>query len=275
MDGVLPVPVVAAEAIVLRAWPTGESGVVASLLTDRHGFVRVLARGARRRRTTLGPLVQPGRVVAVEHTWHPGRELQFLRGGEVVADLLAGTGLEQAAYLQAALELVDRCHEGGEQRQELFRLCRRQLPVLSSTARERAAAAFYRFELSLLAVQGVAPSLARCIVCGGEVPQEADTVGFLPAQGGIVCPACRRRTDAAERSLDGEAWRRLRELAAREGELPILERRLRREIGVLLHHLLGRHLPGYRLPAALELLRPRYRPGPVSRRRSTEEGSTA
>jgi hypothetical protein len=38
------------------------------------------------------------------------------------------------------------------------------------------------------------------------------------------------------------------------------ERPLRREIGAHLHNFLGYHLPGYRLPAALELLRNRKDP---------------
>jgi len=32
---------------------------------------------------------------------------------------------------------------------------------------------------------------------------------------------------------------------------------VRREVGALLHRFLGYHLPGYRLPAALDLLRAR------------------
>ena len=39
------------------------------------------------------------------------------------------------------------------------------------------------------------------------------------------------------------------------GDADPLARSMRRELGALLHRFLGYHLPGYRLPAALDLLR--------------------
>ena len=82
---------------------------------------------------------------------------------------------------------------------------------------------------------------------------------FDPAEGGLVCGNC--VTDGAAtggRPVSREALALLCDLETTElagladGELAP-ERR--REVGALLHRFLGYHLPGYRLPAALDLLR--------------------
>ena len=248
--GVLPWPMVVSPSLVLRAWPAGESGVVAALLTERLGPVRVLARGARRPRSRLSPLVQPGRWIEAEHTWREGRDLQYLRGGEVVRDLLAGASLEQTAYLLAALELVERSQRGEDGDPAVYALCRRWLPVLSSSA--TAAAVFYRFELLLLAAHGTAPRLDRCLEGGRELADEG-TVVLAVAQGGCLCRRCAGR--GGGREIAGGLRDVLARLADPQAPPPELNADRRRAAGVLLHHLLARHLPGYRLPAALALLR--------------------
>lgn len=86
---VLTKPSAASDALVLRAWPCGETSVIASLLTRELGFVKVLAKAARRPRSRLRPLVEPGRLLNVEFGLDPARELQYLRGGSVLLDPLA------------------------------------------------------------------------------------------------------------------------------------------------------------------------------------------
>ena len=107
-------PAACTEALVLRVWPCGETSAVASLLTLDHGYIKVIAKAARGPRSSLRPLIEPGRLVTVEFSLDPGRELQFLRAGEVDLDPMAdGATLERSAYLLSALELVDRCRPLG------------------------------------------------------------------------------------------------------------------------------------------------------------------
>jgi DNA repair protein RecO (recombination protein O) len=295
----LPQPVVATEALVLRAWPTGESSVIASLLTERAGYLRAIAKGARGGGSVLRALVQPGRLVAVECGAAAGRELQYLRGGSVLLDPLLGDNtLARTAYLLAALELADRSRPPEDRQPQLFALGRAFVQVLSCAARGAEARLFYRFELALLGVHGVSPVLAACAVCGAPASDGMDPDAraaaasgaapgwrFSPAAGGAVCARCGSAGHARDgRELSAGGLGALRALAgeaagaaggAGEEEESTawpgapagspgddgggLEP-WRREVGVLLHLFLGYHLPGYRLPAGLELLRP-ARPG--------------
>ncbi|MFO7654099.1 MAG: DNA repair protein RecO [Candidatus Krumholzibacteriia bacterium] len=263
---VLPGPAAASEAVVLRTWPTGETSLVASLLTADHGFVKVIAKGARRTRSALRPLVQPGRLVHAEFSLSPRRDLQYLRGGSLIRDPLAAADLETHAYLLSALELVDRCRDtaaasddGRRSGAELFGLCQSFLTVLSSAPRGSEPARFYAFELRLLDRLGLAPETDSCTSCGRTAAGPAEPPWFSPAQGGVICARCGGAADARAMT-DGAAMllRALGEMPPSDWPGTILSAAERREVGILLHRFMGYHLPGYRLPAALELLR---RPG--------------
>jgi DNA repair protein RecO (recombination protein O) len=266
---VLSRPTVSSPALVLRTWACGETSVIASLLTRDQGFVKVIAKAARRPRSTLRPLVEPGRIVAVEFSLDPGRELQYLRGGAVDLDPMAGgLSLEQSAYLLGALELVDRCRplagsagtdEGGAP--GLFGICLEFLRVLSSPSCRRTALLFFAFEWELLARHGLSPEVAACASCGRDRSESpAGTLRFDPAEGGLVCGTCGPAGASGQgRPISPAALDLLAELDARGIALDTTAedpaRPLRREVGGALHRFLGYHLPGYRLPTALDLLR--------------------
>jgi len=254
---VIAKPVVSSRAVVLRTWPTGETSIVAALLSEDHGFVRVIAKGARGARSVLRPLVQPGRLVDIEFGLQPARNLQYLKGGQLLLDpLLALNSLERTAYLLSALEIVERCRPSDVTETRLFELCRRYLEVLSSDAAGVEAPLFYAFELALLRLQGTAPVLSRCVVCGKDLAAVKTGMRFSPAGGGAVCGECSAADPEHEgRPLGAGVLAALHGLRDADGPAVTLTRRSSREIGILLHGFLSYHLPGYRLPASLDLLR--------------------
>ena len=271
--GVMTRPEASTEALILRSWPCGETSTVTSLLTRDHGYVKVIAKGARGERSRLRPLIEPGRLVTVEFSLDPHRELQFLRGGEVDLDPMSdGATLERSAFLLGALELVDRCRpfgvggsdEAGPSAGELFDVCGRFVRMLSSPSCSRPALLFFAFEWELLARHGMAPEVSACISCGRDHAElETSSLRFSAAEGGVVCGTCSRGDGVNEgRPLGAEAFGHLRDMAhtgialnETSGDGTALARPIRRELGALLHGFLGYHMPGYRLPAALELLR--------------------
>ncbi len=269
---VLPQPSACSASLVLRTWPCGESSVIASLLTRDHGYVKVIAKAARRPKSRLRALVEPGRLVTAEFSLDPRRELQYLRGGSVERDPMApGVTLEQTAFLQAALELVDRCRpvSGLPEGQadispavDLFEICDAFIRMLSSRSGLRSDLAFFAFEWALLNRHGMAPEVAGCTSCGLDHDKLiSSAMWFNPAEGGVICDICVRGDGVSGgRPLGVAALDIFRKMAAGQIDLSAetaFERPLRREIGAHLHHFLGYHLPGYRLPVALDLLRAR------------------
>ena len=259
----LPQPIVDTEAVVLRTWPSGETSILASLLCAETGFVRVIAKAARQARSRTRALVQPGRLVQVEFSWAATREVQFLRTGSVRLDPFARNAtLEGHAYLLAALEIVDRCRLAGLDAGGLFDLCQDFIQVLSCAPCGAESSLFYGFELALLHGLGMTPELTLCTACGRSLTtSDEDAIWFRAATGGVLCGDCTTTAEGAgARLLAPEVWRALLALSSTDVDTwPqfVLARGVAREIGIALHRFLGYHLPGYRLPAALDLLRAR------------------
>ncbi len=272
----LPQPVGGGRGLILRRWPAGETSAVVSALVDGHGLLRLLAKGARQPRSRLRALVEPGRIVELEFSLQPGRDLQYLRGGGVLLDPLAGGAtLEKTAYLLAAVELVDRCRFGHGHEAGLFPLCEAYVQVLSCAGAGAEAPLFFAFEVALLEILGLRPQLAVCTRCGRSVALlNGGGHWWSPAAGGLVCAGCAAAGDVAGARPLGpahlELWPQLSS-APRDWPAGAWPRALSRDWGVMLHRFLAYHLPGYRLPAALQLLRKRP---PAVPRGSGEEHRT-
>ncbi len=271
---VLPLPVASTDALVLRSWTCGETSSIASYLTRDHGYVKVIAKAARRPRSRLRSLVEPGRLIAAEFGLDPGRQLQYLRGGSVHLDGLGcEPTLERSAFLLGALELVDRCRPrepsdagpaAGLDTLTLFAVCEEFVRILSSPTCAMPDLAFFALEWNLLGLHGLAPDLTCCGACGDDLTvAEAENSWLAVAEGSVLCGACCKSDEAdrsAGRPISPQALSIFQTLARSSVLVPDVDgwsRSLRREIGALLHGFLGYHLPGYRLPTALDLLRER------------------
>ncbi len=66
-----------APAIVCASRPSGETGVVAILLTEQHGLIAAYVAGGRGRQ--LRPVLIPGNLVAAELTARPGSQMPSAR----------------------------------------------------------------------------------------------------------------------------------------------------------------------------------------------------
>lgn len=265
--GVLAKPTAHTPALVLRTFSCGETSCIASLLTRDQGFVKVMAKGVRARGSRLRSLVEPGRLVEVDFSLDPARDLQYLRGGHVTLDPMSeDASLEKSAFLLGALELIDRCRPldqgpGPAFTPELFAICEEFVRVLSSASCRGPALLFFAFEWELLARHGMAPEIDSCISCGTSLADLAGTtLWFSPGEGGLLCDDCSRQGVTGKKPLGPAALAILGDLAHHGLQQDVaqpLSRTMRREVGAALHQFLGYHLPGYRLPTALELLRKR------------------
>lgn len=171
--------------IVLRATETKEADNILTALTDTHGKLAVIARGARRRNSRL--------AAACQHLAFS--ELVLYRRGEwymldEASTVTLFTGLRAdleklslAAYFAELTEAVaaEELPSGG-----LLSLLLNALYALDTLDRSpmlvRAA-----FELKLLALTGYEPLLGECAVCGAPEPEAPI---FDASQGVVLCRAC-------------------------------------------------------------------------------------
>lgn len=194
-----PVAALSSRALCLKRVPYGDSSLVVEVLTETHGRVGLLARGAYRLTSRFAGVLDL--FHRLELSWRPGAPgaLGLLLAGDTERSrrrLPRSLASYRAAL--AALELAELCSRSGQPEPGLFRLLDGALEALDGGADPDAQ--LLRFDLCCLAEIGLAPALRRCAACGRRASPAADPAApawFDPAAGGRLCPDCRRHSPAA------------------------------------------------------------------------------
>lgn len=180
--------------IVLRTWRLGEADRIVSLLTEQHGKVRAVAKGARKARSRFAARLQPGRHLALQLFAGRG-ELDTVTQAETVDGFTAiASDLPRLGRAAVMLEAAELATLDREPDAELYRLLLGALRALEAADRPVVLTGFL---LKLLAHEGVQPALDRCVSCGSE----DDLVAYDVGSGGVRCRGCRAGVPLAEGCL--------------------------------------------------------------------------
>ncbi len=180
------------EAFVLKAIRFGDTSVIYRLFTREQGVVPVMARGVRRPKSRFGGIIEPFRHLQVTYYSRENRDIQTLSGAELVTTYPAI--VESLERLEAAgrwfrfLRAVLPDHAPAV---AMFDLAPVALERLCRTPATRASRWETFHRLAAVAQLGVTPELAMCVACGCPVAG-SQAPSFSVADGGVVCPACRR-----------------------------------------------------------------------------------
>ena len=196
----------------LRRRDFGEADRLVTLMTDRYGKVRALAKGTRRTKSRLGGHLEP--YARTNVLIARGRNLDIITQAQVV-DSMNGLRSAEAAIVYSAhwAELVDLLMvEQQENRPCYLALIR----ALTSLDHGRSPSITSRiFESEVLTAAGFRPELFSCIGCGKEI--EPGNNGINIDGGGVMCPECHVR-DPQSRDVSTDALKFLRAIARGDGE---------------------------------------------------------
>jgi DNA repair protein RecO (recombination protein O) len=189
-----PVGLYRDHAIVLRTYKLGEADRIVVLLTEEHGEVRAVAKGARRTKSRFGARLEPPTHVAVQ--LYRGRgELDTVAQADTVDHFRAvRDDLQNLGRALTMAEATDQVALEREPNPALYRLLLGALRTLAATPSPLVVAGFL---WKLLALEGVAPVLDRCVVCGAT----EDLVAFDLMEGGVVCRGDRRGQPVSPEAL--------------------------------------------------------------------------
>lgn len=167
--------------------PYGESDVIATFLTEAHGKVGMIARGARRSSKRFQGVLEPLSTVRLTYE-DRGRELCTLKEGGVTVPRTR------------ILEDLDALEAAGKALRFVRALCPARTPepdVMTSLTTlldalqegRRTQAELLRFAFALLTGVGYGLELSRCLRCGK--PRPPGRPAYVdPDKGGVVCASC-------------------------------------------------------------------------------------
>lgn len=177
-------------AIVLRHWSFGESDKIISFLTEGHGKVTAIAKGAKRSRKRFVNTLESFSLVNLHFQDRPHSSLAFVLACDMIRafkDLT--TSLEKIAHAFYLMEIADGLTSEREENRPLFEHLREGLIFIEEKGLSLSFLAF--FELKLLKLSGYQPMLEHCRRCGKNWQAGYQAKWrFSPREGGVLCEPC-------------------------------------------------------------------------------------
>ncbi len=173
--------------MLLRSIDYRDSDRIVTLLTEDHGKIAALARGARKSQRRFGGALQP--YVVMQAHFRKGRgalaHLERVTVDRYFLNILRNLTAIGAAG--AAMAVIRERVPDHEPEPVAFDIAVRFLAALDVGA--PAEEALLSLHIRVLALLGFAPTLDRCVVCG-KSPPVGRSAFFDAGRGGIVCRAC-------------------------------------------------------------------------------------
>ncbi len=200
------------DGIVVRATRYRDHDVVLRVVTRQRGAIGVVARQARRSRSRVAPLIEPGAVVRLELARGRG-DLHSLRGVPVRLrrDSILRSNWKAQSTAAVALDMLSRLAGEESSHDELYHVTVRWLDelerVVSTTERDDGdvVTLLLAWQLKALLAIGIAPELRACVRCGA-----IDNLGgWSTEDGGLVCSEHRKPGDVVAPAAAVELGRTL------------------------------------------------------------------
>lgn len=177
-------------AIILRNRSIGESDQIITFLSEDHGKISGIAKGAKRSRKRFINSLEPYSLVNLCFRDRPHSDLAFI----LTSNLVRGferltTSLERFSHASYLVEITDGLIGEREENRSVYRHLRDGLCHLDDNG---ASLRFLTsFELKLLKMVGYQPVLNSCRCCGADFRVSTrDHWRFSLRDGGILCPSC-------------------------------------------------------------------------------------
>jgi len=172
------------KGLVLQSLEFMESSYICTILTERRGLIKVIAKGARRPKSPLRNLCNMFGTINIVYYFKRDRELQILKEGNIVRRR-GGIASSYDKYLLCS-EIVSFVlqflpYEGGK---EIFYLVESVLDFIE-TSIEINPLIFNVFVFKVLKKEGTFPELDKCVIC-----ENKETQFFSWSKGGVICKAC-------------------------------------------------------------------------------------
>lgn len=240
-------PPVTVDAVILHAFPYGDTSKILRILTPDLGLRSVIAKGARSARSRYGGLLEPFTRGEAQFNLREGRDLFTLTGFSLQRSR-QGIGRDLTAFTGASLLSEIAMRAGTEEPDPaLFHIMDQALDRLANPGEDPASDALSAI-WSLIGSLGFQPEMQHCVRCGRAIGNE-ESSRFEIEGGGVACLSCRPQG----RLLEGDFRREIEAMS--QGRWIAVDAANLRLHGDLLDAFLPAHLSRDRGLRSLTLFR--------------------
>jgi DNA repair protein RecO (recombination protein O) len=192
------------EGLILKSYNLSEADKIIVFLTQHHGLVKGVAKGAKRLKSRFGGSLEPFSIVSLNYYQKEERELVSIRGIDLLKSYfnLASEPvfLQKFAYLSELLIGFAPPHDPNER---LYRMAKVCLESASENLKTLETITLY-FELWLLRLGGYLPAWTNCDLCKRELGNE--TTG-LQTNFQLLCRSCQKaKSNISITNIDREIF---------------------------------------------------------------------
>lgn len=180
--------------IILKSQDFFETDRIITILTEKKGKIRAIAKGVRRPTAKLAGSLEPfslTHLILIEGK----KDLDIVTGAEIVNSFKnLRQNLKKTAAAFFITELVDKLIGEKEPHQDIFEQLKKSFKKLDSKRQTNLELITDFMIINLMADLGYRPELKICQGCEGKIGGKITTAEnknfFSPKLGGVLCPKC-------------------------------------------------------------------------------------
>ncbi len=180
--------IVKTKGIVLKTMLFMESSLFASILTERYGKIKVLAKGCRRPKSKLCGTLELFNLNEVIFYRREFKEVYTLSDAVILDDFEKIRQLPGKVNAALVLcEFFEKTMPAEERDEHSFNLVLKFLKELQRTDESSVKSVVFYYLLNALSTAGVKPHLENCVKCHKPISYNTKKIDFSIDAGGIVC----------------------------------------------------------------------------------------
>ncbi|MBN1291077.1 MAG: DNA repair protein RecO [Candidatus Latescibacteria bacterium] len=243
-------------AVVTKTMRMSNSSKLVSLITEKYGLVKVMAKGARRPQSKFGASLEPVTLIDTIYYDKGSRDIQTLTSAEIEKSYLnIKDDLKMLSVASCMVEIAQFHTAEEDVSAGTFRLVVESLDDLESGRKKDADKHLWRFMMRLLETTGYRPSLDSCYNCGKK--PKGTSVFFSFEDGGVLCSCTSPDNRYGIRVSAGSLMVMQSLLDAKETDLPNLSigKDQKHEVEKTILQFLAYHSGSSRPPKSLAFMR--------------------
>ena len=182
--------------IIIKRSNFGEADRILTVLTDRLGKVKAIAKGVRKTRSHLAGSLEPYMLVDLQ--LHQGKNFYIVTGASIISEYQnIHSDIKKIAQAFFVGELIDKFVEENQKAKSVFDLANL---TFSAIEKDQKSLIVLAFQLKIVEQAGFKPEIYNCIHCKEKLSAGDNFWDHI--EGGIICRLCQQKFHHGEKISD-------------------------------------------------------------------------
>lgn len=182
--------------IVIKRSNFSEADRILTILTDRLGKVKAIAKGVRKTRSHMAGSLEPYMLVDLQ--LHEGKTFFIVTSASIISEYQnIHSDIKKTAEAYFVGELIDKFLEENQKSEVVFELTKL---VLNAIEKDEKNLIISAFELKIIEASGFKPELYDCLHCKAKLLSGDNFWDHI--EGGIICRTCQQKFHHGDKISD-------------------------------------------------------------------------